>query len=82
MPTGSGWKRICKVAAHYFEKAARMGHGPSQRNLGIMSGMGDGIEKDIPSAYAWLRIATVNKDPVAPESLERSSSRHVCPANR
>ena len=59
-----------KVAAHYFEKAARMGHGPSQRNLGIMKGMGDGIEKDIPSAYAWLRIATVNKDPVAPKALK------------
>lgn len=59
-----------KVAAHYFEKAARMGHGPSQRNLGIIKGMGDGIEKDIPSAYAWLRIATVNKDPIAPEALK------------
>jgi hypothetical protein len=32
--------------------------------------MGDGIEKDIPSAYAWLRIATVNKDPIAPEALK------------
>ena len=59
-----------KVAAHYFEKAAKMGHGPSQRNLGIMSGMGDGIKKDISLAYAWLRIATVNKDPVAPKALK------------
>ena len=59
-----------KVAAHYFEKAAKMGHGPSQRNRGIMSGMSDGIKKDIPLAYAWLRIATVNKDPVAPKALK------------
>ena len=59
-----------QIAAVYFEKAARMGHGPSQRNLGIMSGMGDGIKKDIPLAYAWLSIATVNKDPVAPKALK------------
>ena len=59
-----------QIAADYFKKAARMGHGPSQRNLGIMSGMGDGIKKDISLAYAWLRIATVNKDPVAPKALK------------
>ncbi|MDG1326475.1 MAG: hypothetical protein P8P49_11985 [Opitutales bacterium] len=59
-----------QIAADYFQKAARMAHGTSQRNLGIMKLMGDDIEKDIPSAYAWLRIATVNKEPIAPEVLK------------
>ena len=55
-----------KLAAHYFEKAALIGHGPSQRNLGIMNCLGDGIEKNSILGYAWLLIATTNKDEVAP----------------
>ena len=46
-----------------------MGHAASQRNLGIMMGLGDGIPKDSVEAYAWLKIATVNRDSVAREAL-------------
>jgi hypothetical protein len=57
------------LAADYFQQAAILGHAPSQRNLGIMLGMGDGILKDKIEAYAWLKIASVNKDEVAREAI-------------
>ena len=57
------------LAAAYFQQAAILGHAPSQRNLGIMLGMGDGILKDKIEAYAWLKIASVNKDEVAREAI-------------
>ena len=57
------------LAAAYFQQAAILGHDPSQRNLGIMLGMGDGILKDKIEAYAWLKIASVNKDEVAREAI-------------
>lgn len=58
------------VAASYFLEAAEIGHGPSQRNLGIMLGLGDGIPKNKVEAYAWLQIASVNKDEVAKEAFK------------
>lgn len=58
------------LAAEYFHEAAKMGHAASQRNLGIMMGLGDGIPKDSVEAYAWLKIATVNRDSVAREALK------------
>ncbi len=42
------------VAASYFLEAAEIGHGPSQRNLGIMLGLGDGIPKNKVEAYALI----------------------------
>jgi hypothetical protein len=57
------------LAAAYFQQAAILGHAPSQRNLGIMLGMGDGILKNKIEAYAWLKIASVNKDEVAREAI-------------
>jgi len=57
------------LAAAYFQQAAILGHAPSQRNLGIMLGLGDGILKDKIEAYAWLKIASVNQDKVAGEAL-------------
>ncbi len=58
------------IAASYFLKAAEIGHGPSQRNLGIMLGLGDGIPKDKTEAFAWLQIASINKDNIAKEALK------------
>ena len=58
------------VAASYFLEAAEIGHGPSQRNVGIMLGLGDGIPKNKVEAYAWLQIASVNKDEVAKEAFK------------
>ena len=58
------------VAASYFLEAAEIGHGPSQRNLGIMLGLGDGIPKNKVEAYAWLQIASLNKDEVAKEAFK------------
>ena len=57
------------LAAAYFQQAAILGHAPSQRNLGIMLGLGDGILKDKIEAYAWLKIASVNQDKVAGEAI-------------
>ena len=58
------------VAASLFLEAAEIGHGPSQRNLGIMLGIGDGIPKNNIEAYAWLQIASVNQDKVAKEAIK------------
>lgn len=58
------------IAASYFLKAAEIGHGPSQRNLGIMLGLGDGIPKAKTEAFAWLQIASINKDNIAKEALK------------
>ena len=63
-----------RLAAAYFYEAARMGHAASQRNLGIMLGLGDGIPKDSVEAYAWLKIAMVNRDSVAGEALKDLAS--------
>ena len=57
-------------AAMFFKIAGLLGHGPSQRNLGIMHGLGDGVEMDCIQAFAWLLIAQINKDTVAPMALE------------
>ena len=57
-------------AAMFFKIAGLLGHGPSQRNLGIMHGLGDGVEMDCIQAFAWLLIAQINKDTVAPLALE------------
>ena len=59
-----------KVAASYFLKAAEIGHGPSQRNLGIMLGLGDGVPKNKIEGFAWLKIASVNNDKAAKEAIE------------
>ena len=58
------------TAAMFFKIAGLLGHGPSQRNLGIMHGLGDGVEMDCIQAFAWLLIAQINKDTVAPMALE------------
>jgi len=57
-------------AAMFFKIAGLLGHGPSQRNLGIMHGLGDGIPENFILAYAWLSIASINKDEVAPLARE------------
>jgi len=58
------------TAAMFFKIGGLLGHGPSQRNLGIMHGLGDGVEMDYIQAFAWLLIAQINKDTVAPMALE------------
>lgn len=67
------------LAAAYFQQAAILGHAPSQRNLGIMLGLGDGILKDKIEAYAWLKIASVNQDKVAGEALVDLSNNLSAP---
>jgi TPR repeat protein len=58
------------TAAMFFKISGLLGHGPSQRNLGIMHGLGDGVELDRVQAFAWLLIAQTNKDTEAPMALE------------
>lgn len=58
------------TAAMFFKISGMLGHGPSQRNLGIMHGLGDGIPENFILAYAWLSIASINKDEVAPLARE------------
>ena len=58
------------TAAMFFKISGLLGHGPSQRNLGIMHGLGDGVELDRVQAFAWLLIAQTNKDTEAPMALK------------
>ena len=44
-------------AFEYFEKAARMGHGPAQNNLGLMYQTGTGVKADLEEAVRWYQHA-------------------------
>ncbi len=44
-------------AFQYFIKAAALGNSLSQRYIGLMYINGLGVEKNIPTGYAWLKLA-------------------------
>ena len=49
-------------AFNEFYKLAKIGHKPSQFNLGVMYLEGTGTEQDIQKAYAWVKLSDENKD--------------------
>ena len=46
-----------------YEKAAAMGHGPAQNNLGRMYLSGEGVEPDAEEAARWFEHAANQNDP-------------------
>jgi len=53
-----GDARDYSKAVKYWEAAARLGNTYAQSDLGIMYWRGDGIERDLLSAYAWIFLAS------------------------
>jgi TPR repeat protein len=51
---GRGEPRDKSKAAEYFRKAAVLGHGRAQYNLGILYQRGSGVAKDPQRARYWL----------------------------
>ena len=52
-------------AAGLFLQAAEQGNRPSQYFLGLMYARGDGVEKDLNKAFAWLEKASMGGHPKA-----------------
>jgi TPR repeat protein len=44
-------------AAEFYERAARLGHFPSQARLGYLYSHGKGVEKNRVQAFVWLSLA-------------------------
>ena len=53
-------------SAKLYEAAAFSGYNAAQRNLGILKNMREKNTYDQTEAYAWLLIASINKDSYAP----------------
>jgi hypothetical protein len=70
----------------FYKIAGLLAHDHCQRNLGIMHVLGDWMQIDCIHALAWVLIARINKDMVAPMTFsdlvecmnisEISSGRH------
>ena len=65
-------------AAMFFKIAGLLGHGPSQRNLGIMHGLGDGVEMDCIQAFAWLLDRSNKQGYSGTLGFGRFSGRYEC----
>ena len=48
-----------------FERLAGLGFAEAQRNLAVMLVKGEGGDRDLTSAYAWLAVAAQQNDPQA-----------------
>lgn len=46
-----------KLAAHWYERAARQGHAGAQYNMAVLHLQGRGAERDPVAAFAWLTAA-------------------------
>ena len=52
-----------KDARRHFERAAEYGNNDARFSLGVMYFQGEGVERDLPRAHAWLSLAaTVGSD--------------------
>lgn len=57
-------------AVRFYIKAAELGSAKAQFNLGMCYGRGCGVEKNIPEALCWLRIAANQGDTEAAKLVE------------
>ena len=60
-----------KLAAEWYEKAAKLGHAASQNNLGVMYYYGDSVEKNTDLAIAWLNKAAAQGLDEAKQSVKK-----------
>ena len=66
---GQGAAKNGKKARRYYEKAAKLGHAPSQTNLAQMYFSGTLIERDSEKAMQWLEKAAAQGYPPARQLL-------------
>ena len=66
---GQGVAKNGKKARRYYEKAAKLGHAPSQTNLAQMYFSGTLIERDSEKAMYWLEKAAAQGYPPAQQLL-------------
>jgi TPR repeat protein len=66
---GQGVDKNPKKASDYYEKAANVGHAPSQTNLAQMYFTGDGITADREKGMFWLKKAAARGYPPAQQQL-------------
>jgi hypothetical protein len=59
-PAIVGIPQSYKLAAEWYEKAARQGHSRAQYNMAVLHLQGEGVERDPVEAYAWLLLSSAN----------------------
>ena len=60
--TGEGTAVDYGKAMTYFNKAANLGHAPSQLKLALLYAKGEGAERDYRRAYTWAYLASEKPD--------------------
>lgn len=71
-----------ELAARWYRKAALQGHSGAQYNMAVLHINGQGVERNVITAYAWLMIASENghkssRDLSAQLGAEMSSSQRA-----
>jgi len=59
-----------KTSMYWSLKSAESGSVSSQKMLGAMYYLGDGVPKDLKKAYMWYKLAAVQGDPAAKKILD------------
>ena len=72
--SGIGVEIDLNKSAKLYEAAAFSGYNAAQRNLGILKNMRGKNTYDQTEAYAWLLIASINKDSYAPAIFRELAS--------
>lgn len=70
-----GVKRDLVEAAKWYRMAAEQGDSAAQYNLAIMYDMGEGVEKDLVQAYAWISVSEIFGNKGARESSKQFAAR-------
>lgn len=68
-------------AVELFEKAAAQGHRRAQLNLGTLYFRGQGVQRDLIQARAWLEQAAMDGDVYATYALARAMAENAPPAS-
>lgn len=68
-------------AVELFEKAAAQGHRRAQLNLGTIYLRGQGVQRDLIQARAWLEQAAADGDAYATYALGRAMAENAPPAS-
>ncbi|WP_162618120.1 tetratricopeptide repeat protein [Shewanella halifaxensis] len=60
LDNGRGVATNKEQAINWYKKSARLGYSQAQSMLGFKYAMGNGVKKDMKSAYAWFDVALKN----------------------
>ena len=65
-------EQVFEDARGRFEQLAGLGFAEAQRNLAVMLVKGEGGDRDLTTAYAWLAVAAQQNDPQAKALLPKA----------